>query len=330
MKANKSECESVQEVMARVSHADLLSHYLGINSLPVLINSPLRNDAHPSFFIYSPDGNKVLYRDYATGDKGDIYSLLKNKENISFSQLIRRIAEDKRFIHHSSDAALKTIPSSGKRFAPREPRELRVKTRDWQDYDIQWWNQWGISKKWLEYAEVYPISHKIIYKGGQRYVFHAAKYAYVFVERKENNISLKIYQPEVKDKRWKWDNSNDSSVVGLWTKVPQSGERLVICSSLKDALCLWSNTGIPSIYVQSETTGLSNTAQEVLRKRFQNIFICFDNDAPGLLDGEELSLRTGFKNVVLPYFDEGKDIAEFFKAKGKEEFIRIIKPLFDI
>ena len=97
MKANKSECESVQEVMARVSHADLLSHYLGINSLPVLINSPLRNDAHPSFFIYSPDGTKVLYRDYATGDKGDIYSLLAHKDNLTFSQLIRRLANEKKF-----------------------------------------------------------------------------------------------------------------------------------------------------------------------------------------------------------------------------------------
>ena len=116
----------------------------------------------------------------------------------------------------------------------------------------------------------------------------------------------------------------------MWTKVPQQGDRLVICSSLKDALCLWANVGIPAIYVQSETTGLSHTAQEVLKKRFKHIFICFDNDAPGLLDGEELALKTGFKNVVLPYFSEGKDLSDFYKARGKEEFINIVKPLFDI
>ena len=330
MKAKQSECESVQEVMARVSHADLLSYYLGIDSLPVLINSPLRTDTHPSFFIYSPDGSKVLYKDYATGDKGDIYSLLTHKDNISFGELIRKIAANKRFIHSPSDAAFQVTPSNDKRLVPREPRELKVKIREWRDYDIQWWSKWGISLKWLQYAEVYPISHKIVYKGSQRYVFHAAKYAYVFVERKENNISLKVYQPEVSDKRWKWDNSNDGSVVGLWTKVPKTGEKLVICSSLKDALCLWANIGIPAIYVQSETTGLSRTAQEVLRNRFKNIYICFDNDAPGLLDGEELALKTGFRNVVLPYFDEGKDISDLYKAKGKEEFIRIVKPLFEI
>ena len=330
MKANKSDSESVHEVMARVSHAELLSHYLGINSLPVLISSPLRaGDVHPSFYIYSPDGTRVLYKDYATGDKGDIYSLLETKDNLTFSQLIRRISDDKRFFK-GIEGNFNVTASQGKKFAPRVSRELKVKVREWRDYDIAYWKSFGISLEWLKYAEVYPISHKIIYKGGERYVFHAAKLAYVFVERKENTVSLKTYQPEVRDRRRKWDNSNDGSVVGLWTKVPNNGDKLVICSSLKDALCLWSNTGIPAIYVQSETTGLSQTAQEVLKKRFKHIFICFDNDLPGLLDGQNLEMATGFKNIVLPAFSEGKDIADFYKARGKEEFIRVIKPLFDI
>ena len=327
MKANKSEWESVEDIMKRVSHADLLSHYLGINSLPVLINSPLRKDTHPSFFIYSPDGERVLYKDYATGDWGDIYSLLKNKENISFSELLHRISLEKSF--QKSKSQLVSSVSRSKPYV-RIPRELKVKTREWKKYDIEYWQQYGISLEWLKYAEVYPISHKIIYKDGQRYVFHAAKYAYVFVERKEGNISLKVYQPLVLDKRRKWDNSNDASVVGLWTKIPAKGEKLVICSSLKDALCLWANTGIPAIYVQSETTGMSATAQIVLRQSYKHIFICFDNDEPGLRDGQSLAEITGFKNVVLPYFSEGKDISDLYKARGKEEFIKIVKPLFDI
>lgn len=327
MKANRSECESVAEIMKRVSHADLLYHYLGITSLPVLINSPLRTDAHPSFFIYSPDGEKVLYRDYATGDKGDIYSLLQKKDSITFSELLRKIASEKKFL--KKEGTFTNSLSQGKPFK-KTISELKVKTRDWQQHDTAYWESYGISLEWLKYAEVYPISHKIIYKDGQRYVIHAAKYAYVFVERKEGNVSLKVYQPFAENKRFKWHTSNDGSVVGLWTKVPQNGDRLVICSSLKDALCLWANTGIPAIYVQSETTGLSNTAQEVLRSRFKHIFICFDNDTPGLLDGEELALKTGFKNVVLPFFPEGKDISDLYKASGKEEFIKIVKPLFDI
>lgn len=326
MKARHSDCESVSEVMERVSQADLLSHYLGIDTLPALVNSPLRNDHHPSFFIYSPDGNKVFYRDYATGDVGDIYSLLQKQKSMSFAELIRSISSEKVF----QKSSLTLNPSKANRFPKKSPSDLRVKIRDWEDYDIAYWESYGISLKWLKYVEVYPISHKIIYKDNQRYVFHAAKYAYVFVERKEGKVSLKVYQPKVKDKTKKWMNSNDASVVGLWAKIPQTGNQLAICSSLKDALCLWANTGIPAIYVQSETTGLSQTAQEVLRKRYKHIYICFDNDEPGLRDGEKLSAETGFDNVVLPKFSEGKDISDLYKAKGKEVFISIVKPLFSI
>ena len=325
MKANKSECESVKEVMGRISHADLLSHYLGIDSLPVLINSPLRNDRHPSFFIYSPDGTRVLYRDYATGEKGDIYNLLQRRSGKSFSELIRDIAANRMLYSTTFD----NHESNGKKFT-KTTVDLKVKIREWQDYDIEYWESYGISLKWLKYAEVYPISHKIVYKNGNRYVFHAARLAYAFVERKEGTVSIKVYQPEVSDKKRKWQTSNDGSVVGLWTKVPEKGEKLVICSSLKDAICLWANVGIPAVYVQSETTGISDTAKEVLKKRFRHIFICFDNDAPGLQDGFNLSIQTGFTNVVLPSFAEGKDISDMYRAKGKEEFIRIVKPLFDI
>jgi hypothetical protein len=324
MKVNPSDSESVADVMKRVSHAELLSHYMGIDSLPVLINSPLRDDdKHPSFFIYSPDGNKVLYKDYATGDNGDIYSLLKSVKHKTFAELIRTIASEKSFVKTSYT----NRSSQDRKKIFKTTTNIQVKIREWKQHDVEYWQSYGISVKWLKYAEVYPISHKIIYKGNQRYVFPAAKYAYVFVEHKENNVSLKIYQPF--NKTFKWVTSNNGSVVGLWTKIPKIGEKICICSSLKDALCLWANIGIPSIYVQSETTGLSNTAQEVLKHRFKHIYICFDNDEAGLVDGKNLSEKTGFKNVVLPFFKGGKDISDAYKLFGKEWLLKNVKGLFE-
>lgn len=324
MKANSS--ESVKEIMSRVSQGDILAHYFNITSLPVLINSPLRKDLHPSFSIYSPDGEKVKYIDYATGERGDIYTLMQKYFNLPFSEVIRKIGKEEHFKKVSKQCNISATPSLGKKFSTRTPVDIKVKVREWQPHDITYWQSYGISLPWLKYAEVYPISHKIIYKDGERYVFPAAKYAYCFVERKEEKVTLKVYQPY--SKKFKWSNKNDSSVVGLWTKIPQQGDKLVICSSLKDALCLWSNIRIPCIYVQSETTGMSDTAQKVLRSRFKHIFVCFDNDEPGLIDANNFSLHTGFENVVLPSFDGGKDISDYYKAKGKEEFVNTLKPLF--
>lgn len=257
---------------------------------------------------------------------GDIYTLLVKKDNLSFSNLIRKIATEKAFFRKERTPITNLAPGA-KPFS-KTPRELRVTVRSWNKDDIAYWQQYGISLKWLKYAEVYPISHKIVYKDGERYVFHAAKYAYVFVERKENKVSLKVYQPYAKGRNMKWDNSNDGSVVGLWTKVPQKGDKLVICSSLKDALCLWSNTGIPAIYVQSETTSLSQTAVGVLKERFKRIFICFDTDEPGKRDAIKFKEETGFVNIV-PNLGEEKDLSDAFRHYGKEWFIANIKPLFE-
>lgn len=326
MKANSS--ESVSDIMDRVSHAELLAHYFGITTLPVLINSPLRKDVHPSFSIYSPDGEKVKYIDYATGERGDIYSLLQKYFNLSFSGVMRMIACEKQLRHFKTKSDFRATPSLGKKFSTRSSSDIRVKVREWQQHDIEYWQSYGVSLSWLKYAEVYPISHKIVYKNDERYVFPAAKYAYCFVERKEDKVTLKVYQPY--SKLYKWSNKNDASVVGLWTKIPAQGNKLVVCSSLKDALCLWSNIKIPCIYVQSETTGMSETAQRVLKERYKHIFVCFDNDEPGLRDAENFASQTGFKNVILPSFDGGKDISDFFKLKGKEEFIKTIKPLFKL
>lgn len=314
--------------MDRVSQGDILAHYFHITSLPVLINSPLRRDNHPSFSIYSPDGEKVKYIDYATGERGDVYNLMQKYFNLSFSEVIRMIAKEKDLKHPSVNSDFIATPSLGKKFNTRTSSDIRVKIRDWQQHDIDYWQSYGVSLSWLKYAEVYPISHKIVYKNDERYVFPAAKYAYCFVERKEEKVTLKVYQPF--SKLYKWSNKNDGSVVGLWTKIPQKGDKLVICSSLKDALCLWSNILIPCLYVQSETTGMSETAQNVLKSRYKHIYVCFDNDAPGIRDAENFSSQTGFKNVVLPAFEGGKDISDFYKTVGKEEFIKTLKPLFNL
>ena len=97
---------------------------------------------------------------------------------------------------------------------------------------------------------------------------------------------------------------------------------------MKDSLCLWANTGIPSLAIQGEGYRMSDTAISELKRRYKQVFICLDNDEPGLKDAQKLAEETGFINVILPPFNEGKDISDLYKAKGKDEFLRIIKPLF--
>lgn len=318
---------SLDDILSKVTEADILSYYLGITEVPCIINSPLRQDRRPSFGLYSSDGIRIFYIDLATKDSGGLFDLLGHMWGTDYISTLTRINEDiSKFcggasIHSYTPCAVRSTSNYNK------DTDLQCKVRDWRDYDIEYWASYGITLEWLKYAEVYPISHKIVIKDGHRYVFGADKYAYAYVEHKEGKVTLKIYQPFNKA-GYKWSNKHDNSVVSLWTKVPEYGEQICICSSLKDALCLWANTGIPSLAIQGEGYRMSNTAISELKRRYKQVFICFDNDKPGLKDAQKLSEETGFTNVVLPPFNEGKDISDLYKANGKDEFLRIIKPLF--
>ena len=319
---------TLDDVLRVASEAQIVSYYLGILKVPCIINSPLRKDRHPSFGLYSPNGTEINYIDFSTRDSGTIFTLLKNMWNLDYPEVFKRICQD--FSKFNSKA---TVIKSSKCDITSQGSssniDMKCKVREWKDYDLEYWASYGITLPWLKYANVYPISHKIIVKDGKEFVFGADKYAYAYVEFKEGKTTLKIYQPFNK-RGFKWANKHDRSVISLWTKVPKTGDKIVVCSSLKDALCLWANTSIPAIAIQGEGYGISNTAINELKRRYKEVYILLDNDEAGLRDGEKLSASTGFINLVLPNINGAKDVSDLYKSlENKKRFKDIILNLFN-
>lgn len=319
---------TLDDVLRVASEAQIVSYYLGIQKVPCIINSPLRQDRHPSFGLYSPNGTEINYIDFSTRDSGTIFTLLKNMWNLDYPEVFKRICQD--FSKFNSKA---TVTKSTKCDVTSQGSssniDMKCKVREWKDYDLEYWASYGITLPWLKYANVYPISHKIIVKDGKEFVFGADKYAYAYVEFKEGKTTLKIYQPFNK-RGFKWANKHDRSVISLWTKVPKTGDKICICSSLKDALCLWANTSIPAIAIQGEGYGISDTAISELKRRYKEIYILLDNDEAGLRDGEKLSASTGFINLVLPNINGAKDVSDLYKSlENKKRFKNIILNLFN-
>jgi hypothetical protein len=317
---------TLAEIESKISEGELLQYYLGIKEVPCVIKSPLREDKRASFGIYSLDGIHIYYTDFSTKDTGSTYQLLSKMWGLTFSQTLEKIYHE--LVKHDKTINVNAIqkPKINVYSSLEDNTNLEVKIRDWKDYDIEYWKSYGVPLEWLKWAEVYPISFKIVIKNDRRYVFPAEKYAYAFVEHKENNVTLKIYQPF--STTHKWANKHDRSVVSLWTKIPQTGDKVVICSSLKDALCLSANTKIPALAIQGEGYGMSDTAIAELRKRFSKQYIILDNDKAGLSDAVKLAERTGFTNLVIPSFEGGKDLSDYFKLFGKSRFVELIKNLF--
>lgn len=317
---------TLEDVLARTTEFGILYHYFNVSELPTVIHSPLRQDSRPSFGLYTLDGKRVHYTDLATKDRGGLFDLLMKYWGESYKGMLNHLWKD---LPNFSNAnvqfnSMKSERSYQYQSLKSRNIDLQCKVREWRDYDIEYWASYGISLEWLKYADIYPISHKIVIRDGQRYVFGADKYAYAYVERKEGKVTLKIYQPYNKG-GYKWSNRHDRSVISLWTKVPEYGDRICICSSMKDALCLWANTGIPALAIQGEGYGMSDTAIGELKRRYKEVFIALDGDKAGVEDSIKLQKDTAFKIIDCPLIDKAKDWSDIYHFYGKEALLKEFK-----
>lgn len=320
---------SKTEILSKFSEAQVLNTVLPeITEIPCLINSPLRVDKHPSFRIYMSEHNHIRYIDYATMDKGTLLDLLCKYWKCTFNQALDKICK---LMVKDKNVTIK--PKQIKTFTRKETNQMskiEVKVRPWRDYDYEYWASYGITKPWLKYAEIYPISYKIITKKDSitgknyRYIFPADKYAYAYINRKEGKLSIKIYQP-FNTKGFKWCSKADKSIIDLWTKIPEYGDKVVICSSVKDALCISSNLHIPTLSLQGEGYSMSNTAINELKRRYKKIFISFDGDNVGIEDSKKLSEITGFSIIHCPQINKAKDWSDIYYYFGKERLISEFK-----
>lgn len=292
---------SVDELYSRISGEDILRRYVGVEYIPCLIHSPLREDEHPSFSIfYSKDGTVALWKDHASGQAGDAIGLLALMWNCSREDVIHRVWTE------CDCASRDIVPVTPKQ---PEPTEIQIKKRKAETEDFNYWLSYGINREWLKFADIVPISHFVLVCGGRCAFYKAAPLAYAFTSKN----GVKIYQPE---SQLKWRSSQRKDYIQLYDKLPESGNLVVVCSSLKDALCLWSQTGIPAIAPQSEGTLLPPHIVDDLKHRFHRCCILYDNDQAGLGYAREAALYTGFENIVLPQFVGGKDVSDLYKAIG--------------
>lgn len=314
---------SLKDILGRVSEIDILSHYFNISEIPCVIQSPLREDNKPSFGFHSPNGKKIYWIDYATNQRGGTFDLLMLLWSCTYGECLKRVYTD--IIKHSNIPIKKIQKNIRIHHNYNTDIKLQCKIREWKDYDIAYWESYGITLKWLKWAEVYPISHKILVKHGKRSLFGAAKLAYAFVEHKENNTTIKIYQPL--SKKYKWANGHNGSVISLWSKIPEKGDRVIICSSLKDALCISCQLHIPTLAVQGEGYDMSDHAIENLKSRYKRIYVSFDTDAPGKLNTKRLAKRTGFIPVI-PDLGLYKDYSDYYQSLQDKQKFKELEALF--
>lgn len=323
MVARGSDSTSIEKVNDLYSDFDIAHKYLGITCVPEVINSPLRQDNNPSLGLFINNRtNSLWFKDFGSGEKGSLYDLLAKMWNVSKDKVYDKILEDM--------PAPAPIRKHGVKVYRKSAGKVEVRVREWRDYDIAYWDSYGISLPWLKFGEIYPISHIILTKNGHSYPIPAEKYAYVYVERKDGIVSFKIYQPYSKE--YKWMSKHDSSVWDLWTKIPEKGDKLIITSSRKDALAIWSNTGIPALSLQGEGYIPKEHVVQQLKDRYNKVYVLYDNDFQseenhGRMYGKMIAERFNVTQIEIPEKWGSKDPSDVVKNHGREVLRQIIYEL---
>ena len=321
---------SIDDVRRITTDYEVINKYLGISVVPSNINSILREDKNPSLCIF-PYKDGLFYKDFGTNQSGNIYQLLSLYWNIPLNQVYRKIYNDFTSANYKSCCCKNKISKTI--IKKKSNINIKIKIRNWKPWDIEYWSSYGISLKWLEYCDIFPISHIfLIHQNGEQLIISADKYAYVYIERKDNKVSLKIYQPY--STNFKWMSKHDASVWDLWTKIPEKGDKLIITSSRKDALCLWANTGIPSLSLQGEGYVPKEKVINQLKERYNKIYVFYDNDFKNKVNngrnyGRILAEKFNLQQIEIPTEYKSKDPSDLYKNWGKEVFLNVINQLIN-
>ena len=308
---------SKEVILELTSEEAILNHYLGIKSLPMTINAPYRVDKAPSLHICYNE-NCITWFDYGRNEGGDIFSLLMRIYNLNFQKVLEKIYNDMKLFDSFSGNKVKInyIKKKGS-----TTFSVEVKVRDIQKHDIEYWKSYGVTDftSW----NIYPIS---MFKytnnfTGHSNVIRADKYSYAFYEYQNGKHSIKIYQP-YNTTGYKWFSGHDSNVMDLLNYLPKTGNNLILASSRKDAVNIWSNSGIPSISPQGEGYTLSKHLIDSLKSRFVNLHVFYDNDFdkednPGQKDSQKICSSYGLNNIIIPSETGSKDPSDLYKNNKK-------------
>lgn len=286
--------------------------------------SLFREDPNPSAGLYYSRNGRLRYNDYI--QNLSIPSAIMKLNNWDYDQLIKELYEEFKVETSSIIARSKTTYKGDlDQFIKSQiATVIQIKRREFNNNDLKFWSQFGISKETLELFNVFAISHFWI--NGK--LINSAEYSYCYDFYWEDNVfRRKIYQPFDK---FKWF-SNGGKVCQGEVNMPNFGDVLIITKSLKDVMTFHEMKYI-SVAPPSESTFLPEEYFMKQKDRFARIILWYDNDFDkefntGLIKSTEFSEKYGIQNIYIPSKYEVKDISDFIYKYGILETELIIKQL---
>jgi len=297
-------------LLKKVSEYQIFKFYIPELTVGSAMKSPLRNDTKPSFSIYKYS-NKLLYHDFSTKDSGDWIKFLKQLFNLrNLTDVLNKVNNDMQLNLYSTKYVKgnKVQLPHNVTVNNQKDSQITFTIRDFQEHDLKFWKQYGITKEVLIQSKTFPLQYYYINNGK---TILADKYSYVYIFYEYNDIlRVKIYQPYSKD--WKWISNINNTVVDGIKELQYNTSTLIITKARKDRLVL-NMLGYESVSTNNETSFIPEKVINKLKLRYSNIYIFFDNDETGIINSHEFSIKYELTEISIPPAWGIKDISDFVK-----------------
>lgn len=267
------------------SEEEYLSRYCGIPVQKKLVNSPFREDRHPSCSFFRASSGRVLLYDFSKPEYTcDFIKAAAMRYNCTSREAMRLIAEDYGIVEKADPKReVITLPEFKQGPMPLAgDTDIRIAIGEWDKAHLAYWAKYNISLNLLKRYRVYRCI-KVYLNGNEVYRGNGNVFGYFYGEGKSSEGERleywKIYFPGRKKMRflssWKKD------MVQGYKQLKEKGKLLVITKSMKDVMCL-ASFGVPAIAPSSESSFIPDEMYQELKKRFTHIVLFYDNDLAGI------------------------------------------------
>ena len=268
----------------------------------------------PSMFVYlDPSTMEYKFKDFSTGKQGSKVDIVRELYDLTYSQALFRITEDYNKHVLNNDF---WDDFNGEYKAVAKYKVDYIHERQWNKSDAEYWLPYNIGTSLLTKYNVRPIEYYNMVKdsdGGisSLKIQNSLMYGYFNKDGK----CYKIYQP--KQQKHKFIKI-ESYLQGL-DQLKYDKDYLVVCSSLKDALCLKSfNFGIDVIAPDSENTMIKPYVMQNLLAKYKKVLSLLDNDEAGHDAMEKYRVMYALTPIHLKSEKDLSDAVKLYGAKNVE------------
>ena len=229
---------SRQDLLDYVSEEEIAFKYVhGFSKVDKSFKSEFRAEDIPSSRLFWGKHGYLMFKDFGDPNIPEALSMIQyvaHKYQIDEQAAVNKIAQDFGLIGGSSELNIVGKRNKVKKVKQNSPSDLiiKIKRRDFQQHDIEYWNQFGISLDILNKNNVKAISH-LFYGNSPPIEFSKNHLVYsldYYVH--EGIFRRKIYQPLSLTDKWK--SNCDFSIVQHYNRTPKEGGDLFSLNDTND------------------------------------------------------------------------------------------------